>query len=148
MASPIQTPFSSPSAFEGTIAASTHEHGGIAPQSIIGTDQSWAVNVSWTNTGPGTSMVGGTYDLHLLLERMGPGVDLDLTDPFIPDHIIRLTPGPSPVSYFRHVDIAANAVPAGVYKLVVLLRYFDLTGAPGPIAGYEETSPLLQFFDP
>jgi hypothetical protein len=93
-------------------------------------------------------MVAGTYDLHLLLERMGPGSDLDLTDPFLPDHRIPLTPGPSPVNYFKHVDIAPGVVPAGVYKLVVLLRYLDINGQPGPMAAYEETSPLLQFYDP
>lgn len=145
---PFQTPFSSQSAFDGTITASVHEHGGTAPTTIISTDQSWAVNVNLKNTGPAASMVGGKYDLHLLLERMGPGVDLDLTDPFIPDHIIPLTPGTSPVSYFKHIDVAAGAVPAGVYKLIVLLRYFDLTGAPGPMAAYEEIGPLLQFYDP
>lgn len=145
---PFQTPFSAPGAFDGTITASAHEHGGTAPQTIIGTDQSWAVNVSWTNTGPATSMVAGTYDLHLLLERVGPGADLDLTDPFLPDHRIPLTPGAPPVNYSRHVDIAPGVVPAGVYKLVVLLRYLDINGQPGPMAAFEETSPLLQFFDP
>lgn len=142
----FETPFSVAGAFAGTISASAHEHGGVAPQSVIRTDQSWAVNVSWTNTGVATPMIGGNYDLHLLLERIGPGTDLDITDPA--DHIIPLTPGTSPVNYFRHVDVPAGRVPAGVYKLVVLLRYFDLTGAFGPMAAYEETSPLLQFYDP
>ena len=143
---PFETPFPAP-AFGGTIAASAHEHGGTAPQPIIRTNQSWAVDVDWTNTGIGTGMIGGNYDLHLLLERVGPGSDLDITDPN--DHIIPLTPGPSPVVYSRHVDVAANVVPAGVYKLVVLLRYFELGGGgPGPMAAYQETTPLLQFYDP
>jgi hypothetical protein len=91
-------------------------------------------------------MISGSYDLHLLLERVGPGNDLDLTD--TADHIMPLTPGPSPVNYSRHVDVAAGRVPAGVYKLAVLVRYLEPGGAPGPMSAYEETTPFLQFFDP
>ena len=146
---PFQTLFAPGSIFlDGTITASVHEHGNPAPTFIVKTTDSWAVNINWTNTGDLTPMVGGTYDLHLLLERMGPGPDFDLTDPFLPDHRVPLTPGPAPVNYFRHVDVAANVVPAGVYKLVVLIRYFDLTGQPGPVAAYEEISPLIQFYEP
>jgi len=142
---PFETPF--PTAlFAGDITASAHEHGGTAPQSVIRTDQSWAVNVSWTNTGFVTGMIAGNYDLHLLLESIGPGTDLDLTDPG--DHIIALTPGSSPVPYSKHVDVNAGVVPAGVYKLVVLLRYLEPGGTPGPMAAYVETSPLLQFYTP
>ena len=142
---PFETPFA-PGAFDGTITATAHEHGGTGPQSVIRTDQSWAVNVNWTNTGIATGMVSGFYHLHLLLERMGPGNDLDLIDPA--DHVIPLTPGPSPVSYFRHVDVNAGAVSPGVYKLVVLLRYIEPGGAPGPMSAYEEISPLIEFYTP
>ena len=144
---PFETLFPT-NVFAGTITAAAHEHGGEPPQSIIRTNQSWAVNVSWTNTGSATGMIGGTWDLHLLLERIGPGDDLDLTDSVLSDHIIPLTPGVSPVNYSRHVDVPANRVPAGVYKLVVLLRYIEPTGAPGPISAYEEISPLLEFYNP
>ena len=141
----FETPFAS-TVFDGKITASAHEHGGTGPQSIIRTNQSWAVNVSWTNEGLATGMITGSYHLHLLLERIGPGGDLDLIDPA--DHIIPITPGPSPVNYSRHVDVAAGVVPAGVYKLVVLLRYLEPGGAPGPMSAYEEISPLLEFYDP
>lgn len=144
---PFETHFP-PDVFSGTITAAAHEHGGAAPQSIIRTNQSWAVNVSWTNTGSATGMITGTYDLHLLLESVGPGADLDITDPALADHRVALTPGPSPVNYFKHVDVPAGRVPAGVYKLVVLIRYIEPGGTPGPMAAYEEISPLLQFFNP
>jgi hypothetical protein len=142
---PIETPFQ-PEVFAGTISASVIEHGGVLPQSIIRTDQSWAVVVNWTNTGLATGMIGGKYDLHLLLERVGPGEDLDLTDPA--DHYVPLMPGPSPVNYSRHIDIAPGAVPDGVYKLVVVMRYIEPGGAPGPMSAYVEITPLLEFYTP
>ena len=144
---PFETPFDT-AVFGGEITAEAHEHGGEPPQSIIRTNQSWAVNVSWKNTGSATGMIAGKYDLHLLLESIGPGDDLDLVDPN--DHIIDLTPGPSPVIYGpRHVFVPANKVPAGIYKLVVMLRYLEPSpgNPPGPMAAFYEVS-VLQFYDP
>jgi len=147
---PFETPFP-PALFAGTITAVPHEHGGVAPASIIRTDQSWAVNVRWTTTGLATSMISGDWHLHVYLESIGPGPDLDLIDAVNPGHVVPLTPGPSPVSYFVHFDIQAGAVtapPAGIlYKLAVTLTYFDAAGAPGPMAAFEE-GPLLQFYNP
>ena len=146
----FETPFP-PALFAGTITALQHEHGGVAPSTIIRTDQSWAVNVSWTTTGLATGMICGDWHLHVYLESIGPGPDLDLTDAIAPGHIIPLTPGLSPVNYFVHVDILANTVPAplagSVYKLAVTLTYFDASGAPGPMAAFEE-GPMLQFYNP
>jgi hypothetical protein len=71
--------------------------------------------------------------------------------PLIPGTYIPLTPGISPVNYFVHVDVLAGRVqapPAGsLYKLAVTLTYFDASGAPGPMAAFEE-GPLLQFYNP
>ena len=144
---PFETPFPK-DVFAGSITATVHEHGGIAPQTIIRTDQSWAVNVNWTNTGLATGMIAGNYDLHLLLERMGPGDDLDLTDREVRDHEIPLRPGPEPIEYSKHVDIRAGIVPPGVYKLVVVLRYMESSGTPGPMSAYVETNSLLEFYTP
>ena len=147
---PFETPFT-PAVFSGTITALQHEHGGAAPQSIIRTNQSWAVNISWTTTGLATGMITGTWHLHVYLESIGPGTDLDLIDTDAGQHIIPLTPGPSPVGYFVHLDVLAGTVtapPAGsLYKLAVTLTYFDASGAPGPMAAFEE-GPLLQFYNP
>ena len=147
---PFETPFP-PAIFAGTIDAVQHEHAGVTPPSIIRTDQSWAVNVSWTTTGLATGMICGEWHLHAYLESIGPGPDLDLIDAISPGHVIPLTPGLSPVSYFVHLDVLAGAVtapPAGsLYKLAVTLTYFDASGAPGPMAAFEE-GPILQFYNP
>jgi len=146
----FETPFP-PALFAGTITALQHEHGGVAPQTIIRTDQSWAVNVSWTTTGFVTGMISGEWHLHVYLESIGPGPDLDLTDAVNPGHIIPLTPGISPINYFVHFDVRASTVQAPLagilYKLAVTLTYFDASGAPGPMAAFEE-GPLLQFYNP
>src|SRR5690242_15875016 len=89
----FETPFP-PAIFAGTITALQHEHGGVAPATIIRTDQSWAVNVNWQTTGIATGMICGEWHLHAYLESIGPGPDLDLVDAVSPGHIIPLTPGP------------------------------------------------------
>ncbi|MBK8905966.1 MAG: hypothetical protein IPM53_32605 [Anaerolineaceae bacterium] len=141
---PFETPFPAP-LYDVTISASAHEHAGAPPSTIIRTDQSWAVNVSWQTTGLTTGMIAGNWHLHCYLERIGPGADLDLVDPA--DHIIPLTPGTSPVNYFVHFDVPAGAVAAGLYQLVVSMTYLEPTGAPGPMAGFVE-GPMLQFYTP
>jgi hypothetical protein len=147
---PFETPFP-PALFAGTITAVPHEHGGVSPASIIRTDESWAVNVRWTTTGLATGMIAGNWHLHVYLESIGPGPDRDLTDAIAPGHIIPLTPGVSPINYFVHFDVLAGTItapPAGIlYKLAVTLTYFDASGAPGPMAAFEE-GPLLQFYNP
>jgi len=150
---PFESPFGVPGCFEGTISAiPAHEDTppGGPPQTIIRTDQSWHIHVSWTTTGSCTGMVGGQWHLHAVLESMGPGQELILTDPA--DHFIPLTPGPSPVNYSRTINIPAGRVNPGptgtlVYKLVVTLTYVDLTGSPGPMAAYVEL-PMIQFYRP
>lgn len=145
---PFETPFPK-FLFAGMINAFHQENGGAYPETIIRTNQSWAVNVSWTTTGLATPMIDGTWHLHLYLESMGPGPDLNLIDP--PDHVVPLAPGLSPVNYSVRIDVPAFTVAAplaGVlYKLVVTLTYFDITGAPGPMAAFEE-GPILQFYNP
>jgi hypothetical protein len=147
---PFETPFSK-FLFAGTITALQQENGGAYPESIIRTSQSWAVNVSWTTTGFVTGMIAGEWHLHLYLESIGPGADLDLIDATGADHVIPLTPGVSPVHYAVKIDVPAGTVAAplagSVYKLVATLTYFDATGAPGPMAAFEE-GPILQFYNP
>jgi hypothetical protein len=145
---PFETPFPK-FLFAGTITAVQQENGGALPETIIRTNQSWAVNVSWTTTGFVTGMIAGDWHLHLYLESIGPGPDLNIID--AADHIIPLTPGPSPVNYAVRVDVPATAVTAPaagrLYKLVATLTYLEPGGAPGPMAAFEE-GPILQFYNP
>ena len=151
---PFETPFGA--AFAGTITATVHEHTGpgdppAPPTTIIRTNNPWAINISWQTTGLGTGMITGNWHLHVFLESIGPGPDLDLVDLAPGDHVIPLTPGLPPVDYFVHFDVPAGRVSAPaagrLYKLVVSLTYIESTGSPGPMAAYVE-GPVLQFYNP
>jgi hypothetical protein len=152
---PFETPFSPiPGLFDATITSFQHELGGVAPNTIIRTDQAWHIHLSWQTTGIATSMIGGSWHVHAYLESVGPGNDVNLVDPG--DHVIPLTPGVSPVNYNIVLDVGPNVVglppgtgmnDTGLYKLVVALTYIDLANAPGPMAAFEE-GPMLQFYNP
>lgn len=152
---PFETPFSAlPGLFDATITSFQHEIGGAAPSTIIRTDQTWHIHVSWQTTGLVTGMIGGSWHIHAYLESVGPGNDVSVVDPA--DHVIPLTPGVSPVNYNVVLDIPANVVglppgtgmnDTGLYKLVVALSYIDLSNDPGPMAAFEE-GPILHFYNP
>ncbi len=142
---PFETPLPA-GFFDVTMTGPTvHESGGAPPTTIIRTNQPWHVHVEWDTTGMLTGMITGNWDLHLYLESVGSGPEVDLTDPN--EHIIPLSPGPSPRHYHFHPDVAAGAVPAGPYRLALTLTYTDATGTPGPMAGYWE-GPIIQFYQP
>jgi hypothetical protein len=127
---------------------SVHESGGAPPTTIIRTDQPWHVHVQWDTSGSHTGMIGGTWHLHIYLETIGPGDDLELFDEDpLNEHDIPLTPGPSPRHYHYHPDVPAGKVPPGAYKLALTLTYTDLANNPGPMAGYWE-GPIIQFYKP
>ena len=146
---PLETPFSVPGAFAGTITATVQDQNGVTPSTIIRANQNWSVRVNWQTTGIATGMISGTWHLHAYLESIGPGVDLNLFDPN--DLNIPLTPGPSPVNYSAQIDVPANTVVAPhsgiIYKLVLTLTYVEPGGAPGPMAAFVE-GPVLQFYNP
>lgn len=143
--------------------AAVHEHDvppGVAPTNIIRTDQDWSVHVNWTVDGLITGMISGFWDLHVSLESIGPGAELDLTDPVLDDHLIPLVTGGGggPVNYSRHVDIAAGVVPAPthagseLYIVGVSLTYREVLpgggfGPPGPMACFS-TERTVQFYNP
>ena len=143
-------PFETPNIdLVGNITASVHEHGGVAPTTIIRTDTSWAVNINWSLLGTNWQMIGGTWHVHVNLESMGPGPELSLVD--FADPACMNAPLPSvDGQYFCHFDVPAGVATAAhqgtAYKLVVLLTYRNLLGQPGPIAAYYE-GPILQFYN-
>ena len=146
---PFETPFIVGGAFAGRIEASVHDQNGVAPATIIRTNEAWSIHVNWRTTGIATGMIAGTWHLHAYLESLGPGPDLDLLD--FGDLNIPLRPGSSPIDYSAHLDVPAGTATAShsgtLYKLVVTLTYIEPTGQPGPMAAYVE-GPVLQFYNP
>lgn len=149
-------PFETPEELRGlfdvvkvTPGAVVHEVGGAKPTTIIRTNQDWFVSVEWDTVGMLTGLIGGTWHLHIYLESMGPGQDYELFDKSASpaEHDIPLKPGPAPIHYHLHPDIAPSSVEPGAYKLVVTATYTDLANDPFPMAGYWE-GPIVQFIKP
>lgn len=149
---PFEVPQNLVGGFDITMSDLTVGEPGPTPTTIIRTDHYWWVNVEWDTVGPLTGMIGGTWHLHVYLESMGPGDEVELYDthedpPYPKEHNIPLTPGPSPRHYHLHPDIDPGTVKEGLYKLVVAVTYTDLADNLVPMAGYWE-GPMVQFVKP
>src|SRR5262245_37942466 len=70
-----------PKRLYGTMEASVSELGGVAPTNIIRIDQDWLVRIKWALHGTLKSMICGKWCLHVHLESIGKGPELDLPDP-------------------------------------------------------------------
>ena len=70
-----------PNLLSGYISADVYEVGGVAPTNIIRLDQDWRVHLDWALEGSLKSMICGTWCIHLHLESIGKGPELDLPDP-------------------------------------------------------------------
>lgn len=139
----FETPFPD-AVFKGEITGYTHEVDGVPPSTVIKTTDTWHIHVDWQTTGNATGMITGEWHIQAFLESMGPGPEKTIIEPPL---VIPLTPGVSPILYSREVPIQPKIVPAGTYKLVVVMTYIEPTGHPGPMAGFIE-GPLLQFYEP
>ncbi|MCA9943808.1 MAG: hypothetical protein H6656_06035 [Ardenticatenaceae bacterium] len=136
----------------GKITAAVHEHGGVAPTTIIKAGTPWSVHIKWEMKGTNWHMVAGNWHVHVNLESIGPGPELSLYDYADPN--CQNQPLPSPTGeYSCHFDVPGSVLSTSVVphqglamKLVVLLTYVDPLGHRGPIAGYWE-GPILQFYE-
>jgi hypothetical protein len=126
-------------------AAEIHEPGGSpAPSTVMHINQAFNIDIQWDVTGALANAIGGWWDLHAYLEKMGTGPDLDLTDQA--DHIIELQAGPIPHHYHRQFDVpVAKVTNEGAYKLFVTVTYRNRMNVPDQMAGYWE-GPILQFY--
>jgi hypothetical protein len=136
-------------AFEPNVApfitgnmATPHVHDpGLNPVSIIRTSDAWQVHVTWDTSGLFVPLVNpaASWNISAYLESIGPGPEAVIatgTEPF--------GPPANAHNYSKVLNIAAGAVPAGPYKLVVVITLTS-AGVPMPIAAFSE-GPLLTFF--
>lgn len=140
-----------PKLLEGYMEADVYELGANGePQnntSIIRTDQDWGVVFKWGLRGPLSRMICGVWCLHVNLESIGPGPELNL---------------PSEEGFHLHFKGCAGTeftkvicVPKGIvsgkhcsvpYKLVATVTYLDECDRPGPMAGFVEGT-IVQFYE-
>lgn len=136
----------------GNISATIHEHGGVAPSTVIKAGTPWSVHIDWEMTGTNWHMVAGNWHVHVNLESIGPGPEISLFD--FADPNCQNQPLPSADgTYSCHFDVPGNVFDPSIVphqglamKLVVLLTYVDPLGHRGPIAAYWE-GPVLQFYE-
>ncbi len=139
----------SPHLLKGTIAADVYELGGVAPTNIIRIDEAWKVSIDWELIGSLKSMVCGTWCLHLHLESIGQGEELDLFEGNREVHV-KLDPCGDGKYHYDFMVPAGTIYPkhcSTPYKLVTTLTYLNECGRPGPMAGFVEGQ-ILQFYDP
>lgn len=99
---------------------------------IIQRDQAWFVKFDWTTNGTGAAMLsGGTWRCEILLERHG-GLESALNPTTSTSDL-----GVNGQSYSSKVNLAAFAVPAGVYTVVARMQYYYNNAQPSPFAGFE-----------
>ena len=118
----------------GTMEAEVYELnelGSAQSTQMIRTSQAWGVKVRWEMHGVLVATFPCDFELQLYLDRMGPGTDFG---PFITVPInslsVPLNPGLTNVDDQRvygvtpevKIQLAAGAVPAGVYEVVVILQ--------------------------
>jgi len=143
MAIEASAPFT-PALLRGTIAAEVREIGGIAPLSLIRTDQDVEVHVRWTVEGELTEFVSGSWRVSVRLESIGPGPERRLPEPAL---AVVLAPAPGPNVYTAVVRIPAGTIDVGgdatPFTLITVVTYRTPLGQPGPIAGMVEGPTVL-----
>lgn len=138
-----------PTLLGGSIKADVYEVGGAAPTNIIRIDQDWRVSIDWELNGSLKSMICGTWCLHLHLESIGRGSELDLPDP-AGEIEVPLDPCGYGKYHYDFVVRAGTVKPehcSTPFKLVTTVVYKNACDRPGPMAGFVEGG-ILQFYDP
>jgi len=138
-----------PNLLNGYISADVYEIGGVSPSNIIRIDEDWRVHLEWALEGTLKSMICGTWCIHLHLESIGKGPELDLPDPG-PEIQVPLNPCGNGKYSYDFVVKAGTIKPehcSTPFKLVSTVVYENECGLPGPMAGFVEGS-VLQFYDP
>ena len=138
-----------PNLLSGYISADVYEVGGVAPTNIIRLDQDWRVHLDWALEGSLKSMICGTWCIHLHLESIGKGPELNLPDPH-PEVQVPLNPCGDGRYTYDFVVKAGTVRPehcSTPFKLVSTITYVNSCDLPGPMAGFVEGS-ILQFYDP
>jgi hypothetical protein len=132
-----------PNFFTGTISAfAVLDPSGLQPTTIIRTNDTWHVFISWRIAGIVADALAGTWQVHAFLESMGPGLEAQ-----VGSQTINLNADPTTPRDYNALLTVPPGTPAGTYKLVVTINYLTPANQPGFMAGYQE-GPILQFFNP
>ena len=118
------------------------------PTNHIRTTQDWGVQVDWDTFGPLAGFWSAEFHLQAFVEGMGTAAEMD-SPPVVEDTLVAGSlVGPGHRKYRKKIEFAAGSLPAGVYKVVVLVQMYQAGGAPAyPIVASVDL-PLVTLFDP
>ncbi len=151
----IEVPRPLPSgSYDGSMEAHTYEvaePGVRATSRLIRTDQDWGVEVHWEMHGEEAHWFPGVFHLRTFLESIGPGPEYAipaLADPAVEKGTLDGTwyPADKQRLYSQNIEIKANTINPGTYKVVTLLQLCAQDGRKLPIAGMVE-GPILDIFE-
>jgi hypothetical protein len=113
------------------------------PSTIIQTEDPFRVRVNWTLTNIVAPFLGGDWELKVYAESIGGGFEGQLGATVnVP---LSAAPAlPLPRAYQADVNVPANALAPGAYRLVTLINYSNL-GVPLEMAAFEE-GPIIQVY--
>ena len=113
----------------------------IPPATNIQTDQSFHLRFNWKTQGNLNYIMCGEWTCRLYLERMGGGeFSLPVSHAIGVEEFVA-----KPNSYECKIDVPANVVPAGIYRVVATLTLKGDTGVPAPVAAFADLG-LVQFY--
>lgn len=131
---------------DGNIRAYVTEVGGVAPTTLIRTDQNALVHVEWSLDGALTEFICGSWCVSVHMESIGPGPEIRLPEPAL---TLDLAPAPGRNDYQAVVTIPAHSIEpqgcAAPYKLAVVVSYRSPAGRATSMAGFVEL-PILTFY--
>ena len=112
---------------------------------IIRTDLPFDINFDWTQEGALVAWGPGRWRGDAFLEEMGQGEYLGPPLNFNIPHVLA-----NPHNYVQTINVPANTVQPGIYRLVVRLAFeFEFPAGvfhPGPVAAFAEFG-LVQFYE-
>ncbi|GAA1012001.1 hypothetical protein Aple_014100 [Acrocarpospora pleiomorpha] len=130
----FQIPFGlSPALLSGKIQAELVDVGGGPPADVLKAGDPFQVNLTWELTGSLAPMIGGTWQLRLLIDEIGGPHDAPF--PAAPQ-----TKPLTGLNAYNDAIVVTTGLPAGAggssYAIVASLSYLNVAGTPGAMGGF------------
>lgn len=125
---------------DGMLTAETKDHDGDKNR-VLENGRLNHIQVSWKLTGTliTDDVLTGSWHLQAFFERIGAGPEFSVPS-LAPIDVAWDHDG----TYSITIPIPAGTVPAGAYKVVVLLSHLNASGRPTRMAGFVEL-PMVRF---
>ena len=128
----------------GQVTAMVKDPNGVDPATIIQFDHDFAIEVDVILDGRAAPYLCGQFVIKTFAESIGPGNEKQIgaTQTVSLDTVPVL---PTPRHYTATINVTAQTLAPGAYRLVTLLTYQN-GGTPLEIAGHVE-GPIIQIYD-